>query len=117
MLSAKDNSYLNTSEANTPMGNYLRCHWHPVALSEEVALPDCAPIRLKIMGEDLLLFRDTRGQTGLIEPFCAHRGADLFFGRNENAEFAAFITDGNTTLMAIVLICQIFQKMLLTMER
>lgn len=83
MLSAKDNSYLNTSEANTPMGNYLRCHWHPVALSEEVALPDCAPIRLKIMGEDLLLFRDTRGQTGLIEPFCAHRGADLFFGRNE----------------------------------
>jgi phthalate 4,5-dioxygenase oxygenase subunit len=83
VLSAKDNSYLNTSEANTPMGNYLRCHWHPVALSEEVALPDCAPIRLKIMGEDLLLFRDTRGQTGLIEPFCAHRGADLFFGRNE----------------------------------
>lgn len=83
MLSAKDNSYLNTSEANTPMGNYLRCHWHPVALSEEVALPDCAPIRLKIMGEDLLLFRDTRGRTGLIEPFCAHRGADLFFGRNE----------------------------------
>lgn len=83
MLSAKDNSYLNTSEPNTPMGNYLRCHWHPVALSEEVALPDCPPIRLKIMGEDLLLFRDTRGQTGLIEPFCAHRGADLFFGRNE----------------------------------
>ena len=83
MLSATDNAYLNTSEPNTPMGNYLRCHWHPVALSEEVAKPDCAPIRLKVMGEDLLLFRDSKGKTGLIEPFCAHRGADLFFGRNE----------------------------------
>jgi len=83
MLSATDNAYLNTSEPNTPMGNYLRCHWHPVALSEEVAKPDCAPIRLKVMGEDLLLFRDSNGNTGLIEPFCAHRGADLFFGRNE----------------------------------
>ena len=83
MLSATDNAYLNTSEPNTPMGNYLRCHWHPVALSEEIAKPDCAPIRLKVMGEDLLLFRDSKGNTGLIEPFCAHRGADLFFGRNE----------------------------------
>ena len=83
MLSATDNAFLNTSEPNTPMGNYLRCHWHPVALSEEVAKPDCAPIRLKVMGEDLLLFRDSKGKTGLIEPFCAHRGADLFFGRNE----------------------------------
>ena len=85
MLSATDNAYLNTSEPNTPMGNYLRCHWHPVALSEEVAKPDCAPIRLKVMGEDLLLFRDSNGNTGLIEPFCAHRGADLFFGRNEES--------------------------------
>jgi len=83
MLSAQDNAFLVTSEPSTPMGNYLRCHWHPVALSEEVAKPDCPPIRVKIMGEDLLLFRDTNGKTGLIEPFCAHRGADLFFGRNE----------------------------------
>jgi phenylpropionate dioxygenase-like ring-hydroxylating dioxygenase large terminal subunit len=85
MLSATDNAYLNSSEPDTPMGNYLRCHWHPVALSEEVAKPDCAPIRLKVMGEDLLLFRDSKGKTGLIEPFCAHRGADLFFGRNEES--------------------------------
>jgi phthalate 4,5-dioxygenase len=83
MLSAADNALFVTSEANTPMGNYLRCYWHPIALSEEVEKPDCPPIRVKIMGEDLLLFRDTNGQTGLIEPFCAHRGADLFFGRNE----------------------------------
>jgi len=83
MLSKQDNTLLVTSEANTVMGNYLRCYWHPVALSEEVAKPDSPPIRIKIMGEDLLLFRDSQGKTGLIEPFCAHRGADLFFGRNE----------------------------------
>lgn len=83
MLSKQDNALLVTSEANTVMGNYLRCYWHPVALSEEVAKPDSPPIRVKIMGEDLLLFRDSQGKTGLIEPFCAHRGADLFFGRNE----------------------------------
>ena len=84
MLSKEDNSLLVTSEANTVMGNYLRCYWHPVALSEEIAEPDSPPIRVKIMGEDLLLFRDSQGKTGLIEPFCAHRGADLFFGRNED---------------------------------
>lgn len=84
MFSKEDNSLLVTSEANTVMGNYLRCYWHPVALSEEIAEPDSPPIRVKIMGEDLLLFRDSQGKTGLIEPFCAHRGADLFFGRNED---------------------------------
>ncbi len=83
MLSAQENSVIVTSEANTVMGNYLRCYWHPIALSEEVAKPDCPPIRVKVMGEDLLLFRDSNGNTGLIEPFCAHRGAELFFGRNE----------------------------------
>jgi phthalate 4,5-dioxygenase len=83
MLSAADNAFLVTSEPNTPMGEYLRCHWHPVALSEEVAEPDCPPIKVKVMGEELLLFRDTNGKTGLIDRYCAHRGADLFFGRNE----------------------------------
>ena len=112
MLSATDNAYLNSSEPDTPMGNYLRCHWHPVALSEEVAKPDCAPIRLKVMGEDLLLFRDSKGKTGLIEPFCAHRGADLFFGRNEECGFVASIMGGNTTSTVTVLICPTFPRML-----
>ena len=83
MLSALDNAIFVTSNTDTPMGNYLRCYWHPIALSEEIAQPDSPPIRVKIMGEDLLLFRNSEGKTGLIEPFCAHRGADLFFGRNE----------------------------------
>ncbi len=65
------------------MGEYFRCYWHPVALSEELAEPDGPPVRVKIMGESLIAFRDTSGKVGLLEPKCAHRGADLFFGRNE----------------------------------
>lgn len=83
MLSAQDNALLTASDAGTVMGEYLRRFWHPVALSEEIPQPDCPPIRVRVMGEDLVLFRDTSGQTGLLERACAHRGADLFFGRNE----------------------------------
>ena len=65
------------------MGEYFRCFWQPVALTEELAEPDSPPIRVKIMGEELVAFRDSEGRAGLVEPKCAHRGADLFFGRNE----------------------------------
>lgn len=65
------------------MGDYFRHFWHPVALSREMAGPDSPPIRIRIMGEDLVAFRDTQGRVGLVEPRCAHRGANLFFGRNE----------------------------------
>jgi phenylpropionate dioxygenase-like ring-hydroxylating dioxygenase large terminal subunit len=65
------------------MGEYFRRYWLPVALSEELPQRDGAPIRVRILGEDLLAFRDTEGRVGLIEPSCAHRGANLFFGRNE----------------------------------
>ena len=83
MLSAADNELLTRTDAGTAMGEYFRRFWQPVALSREVAEPDCPPIRAKVMGEDLIVFRDTQGRVGLIEPRCAHRGADLFFGRNE----------------------------------
>ena len=83
MLSAADNELLTRTNAGTAMGEYFRRFWQPVALSREVAEPDCAPIRVKVMGEDLIVFRDTQGRVGVIEPRCAHRGADLFFGRNE----------------------------------
>lgn len=84
MLSAADNELLVRSDAGTAMGEYLRRFWQPVALSRELAEPDGPPVRLKVMGEALLAFRDTQGRVGLIEPRCAHRGADLFFGRNED---------------------------------
>jgi len=83
MLSAADNELLVRTNADTVMGEYFRRFWHPVALSREIAEPDGPPIRAQVMGEDLLAFRDTNGRVGVIEPHCAHRGANLFFGRNE----------------------------------
>ena len=83
MLPAADNALLTQTGAGTPMGEYFRCFWLPVALSRELAEPDGAPLRVRVMGEDLVAFRDTRGRIGLLEPACAHRGANLFFGRNE----------------------------------
>ena len=84
MLSAADNTLLTRTGPGTPMGEYFRRFWQPVALSREIAEPDSAPIRIKVLGEELLAFRDTQGRVGLIESKCAHRGADLFFGRNED---------------------------------
>src|SRR6266480_4398875 len=83
MLSAADNELLVRTGAGTPMGEYFRRYWLPVVLSRELPAPDCPPIRVQMLGEDLLAFRDTQGRVGLIEPTCAHRGANLFFGRNE----------------------------------
>ena len=83
MLSAADNEVLTRTGRGTPMGEYFRRFWVPVALACELPEPDGPPIRLRIMGEDLLAFRDTEGRVGLLDPRCPHRGASLFFGRNE----------------------------------
>lgn len=85
MLSKEDNDMLTRTDAGTPMGRLFRSFWLPVLLSEQVPEPDGAPVRVKVMGEELLAFRDTAGRVGLIEPRCAHRGANLFFGRNEES--------------------------------
>ena len=83
MLTAADNELLVRTGPGTGMGEYFRRYWLPVALSREMPAPDSPPIRVKLMGEDLVAFRDTHGRVGLIEPRCAHRGTSLFFGRNE----------------------------------
>jgi phthalate 4,5-dioxygenase len=84
VFSSADNELLVRTGPGTAMGEYFRRFWLPVALSRELPEADGPPIRVKVMGEDLLAFRDTQGRVGLIEPRCAHRGADLFFGRNED---------------------------------
>src|SRR5438045_7902861 len=61
----------------TPCGEYLRRFWQPVALSSE--LTDL-PKRVRILGEDLVLFRDKSGRTGLLQLYCSHRGTSLEFG-------------------------------------
>ncbi|NYT69234.1 aromatic ring-hydroxylating dioxygenase subunit alpha [Pusillimonas noertemannii] len=71
------------TNAGTPMGELMRRYWTPVLLSSEIIEPDGPPVRVQILGEELLGFRDTEGSPGLISEFCTHRGASLFFGRNE----------------------------------
>jgi phenylpropionate dioxygenase-like ring-hydroxylating dioxygenase large terminal subunit len=83
MLSIEDNELLTRTNPGTPMGELVRRYWIPALLSQEIATPDCPPARVKLLGEQLVAFRDTQGRIGLIGEHCAHRGTSLFFGRNE----------------------------------
>jgi phthalate 4,5-dioxygenase oxygenase subunit len=67
----------------TAMGNLMRRYWVPILQSSEIAEPDGPQVRIQILGEKLLAFRDTEGQPGIIDEFCSHRGVSLYFGRNE----------------------------------
>ena len=74
---------LTRTGPGTPMGELMRRYWVPAVLSSEIPQPDGAPVRVKLLGERLLAFRDSAGRPGLLDEFCAHRGASLFLGRNE----------------------------------
>ena len=83
MLTREENEYLCRIGPGTPMGNLLRRFWMPALIATEVPEPDSPPVRVKILGEELVAFRDTAGKVGLVANNCPHRGASLFFGRNE----------------------------------
>jgi phthalate 4,5-dioxygenase oxygenase subunit len=83
MLSREENELLTQTDAGTPGGQYFRRFWLPALLPSEVPTPDCPPVRIRLLGEDLIAFRDTNGQVGLLEEACPHRRASLFWGRNE----------------------------------
>ncbi|MBI3514561.1 MAG: Rieske 2Fe-2S domain-containing protein [Proteobacteria bacterium] len=83
MLSREDNELLTRVGAGTPMGDTLRLYWLPALIASEVAEPDGPPVRVRLLGEDLVAFRDSDGRIGLLDEFCPHRRASLFFGRNE----------------------------------
>ena len=83
MLSREENELICRTDPGTPMGELFRRFWFPVALAEEIPGPDCDPVRVQVLGEHLVLFRDTQGHPGLVDAYCPHRGAPLFFGRNE----------------------------------
>ncbi len=83
MLSHIDNETLTRTNRDTPMGRVMRCYWIPALLSSELPEPDCPPARVRLLGEDLVAFRDTRGRIGLLDEYCPHRRASLFLGRNE----------------------------------
>ena len=85
MLSEQDNDILTRVGPGTAMGELLRRYWFPGMLSSELPGPDSPPVRVRLLGEDLVAFRDSDGRVGVVSQACPHRGASLFFGRNEES--------------------------------
>jgi phthalate 4,5-dioxygenase oxygenase subunit len=100
VLRAEDNEILTRVGPGTLMGELLRRYWTPACLTAEIPEPGGPPARVRLLGENLVAFRDTRGRVGLVQGNCPHRGASLYFGRNENASIRcvyhgwAFDVDG-----------------------
>ena len=84
MLRKEQNDLLTQTGLGTPMGALFRSGWIPALLAEELPENESPPVRVKLLSERLLAFRDTEGRYGLIDEFCAHRGVSLWFGRNEH---------------------------------
>lgn len=85
MLKKEQNDLVTQTGPGTPMGELFRRYWLPALLAEELPEPDCAPVRLHLLSERLVAFRDSQGRLGAIDEFCAHRGVSLWFGRNEES--------------------------------
>jgi len=106
MLTQEENDLLTRVTGAAPMGQIMRAHWLPVCMSEEVAEPDGTPVRARLVGEDLVVFRDTEGRLGVLDEHCPHRRASLAFGRNEECGLRClyhgwkFDVDGNVLDMA-----------------
>jgi len=84
MLTRDENELLCRVEGDAPMGQLIRRHWLPALLAEEIAQADGDPVPLRLLGEDLVAFRDTDGRIGVMDRYCPHRRASLVFGRNED---------------------------------
>jgi phenylpropionate dioxygenase-like ring-hydroxylating dioxygenase large terminal subunit len=83
MLTIQENEFICRTGPATPMGDLFRRFWVPALLADELPAPDCPPVRVRLLGEDLVAFKDSDGKIGLLDAHCPHRLADLFFGRNE----------------------------------
>src|SRR5690349_4670714 len=101
MLSAEMNSTLTRVGRRTPMGELMRRYWMPATLSERLPEPDGEPLKIRLLGEDLVAYRDTNGRVGLLDEYCPHRTASMWLGRNEEAGLRCvfhgwkFDADGN----------------------
>jgi phthalate 4,5-dioxygenase len=83
MLTREENELITRVGPEAPMGQVLRRYWMPALLATDLPAADCAPVRVRLLGEDLVAFRDTDGRVGLLDEYCPHRLASLFLGRNE----------------------------------
>ena len=84
MLTNEENELLCRVEGDAPMGQLMRKFWTPICLSEEVSEPDGDPVHARIIGEDLVVFRDNEGRVGVMDEYCPHRRVSLVYGRNED---------------------------------
>lgn len=105
MLTIEENELLTRVEGDAPMGQIFRRHWLPACMSEEVPEADGAPLKIRLLGEDLVVFRDSDGNVGVLDEYCPHRRASLAFGRNEECGLRClyhgwkFDVNGNTVDM------------------
>jgi phthalate 4,5-dioxygenase len=105
-MTPEENELLCRVEGDAPMGAIMRRHWIAACLSEEVAEPDSAPIKVRLLGENLVVFRDSKGRVGVLDEYCSHRRASLVFARNEECGLRClyhgwkFDVDGNVVEMA-----------------
>jgi phthalate 4,5-dioxygenase oxygenase subunit len=105
-MTPEENDLLCRVEGDAGMGQLFRRHWLPACMAEEVAEPDGAPVRTRMLGEDLVVFRDSKGRLGVLAENCPHRRASLAFGRNEECGLRClyhgwkFDIDGNVLEMA-----------------
>jgi phthalate 4,5-dioxygenase oxygenase subunit len=101
MLKREDNERLVRVGPGTPMGDLFRRFWIPALLPSELPKPDCDPVKLRILGENLVAFRDSQGRIGILDELCPHRRSSLFYGRNEGCGLRCvyhgwkFDVDGN----------------------
>ena len=100
MLSTELNERLTRVGRGTPMGEMMRRYWHPIATSDELPQPDGDPLVRKLLGQSFVVFRDTKGQVGVMDEHCLHRGASMVLGRVEEGGIRCiyhgwkFATDG-----------------------
>ncbi|WP_298017431.1 Rieske 2Fe-2S domain-containing protein [uncultured Parasphingopyxis sp.] len=105
-MTPEQNDLLCRVEGDAPMGKLMRQHWIPACMIEEVADPDCTPLRVRLLGENMVVFRDSEGRIGVLDELCPHRRASLVFGRNEECGLRClyhgwkFDVDGNVLEMA-----------------
>jgi phenylpropionate dioxygenase-like ring-hydroxylating dioxygenase large terminal subunit len=85
MLNPRENELITRVGPGTPMGDLYRRFWLPVLVADELPEPDCVPVRLTVLGEKLVAFKDSNGRIGILDERCPHRLATLFWGRNEEA--------------------------------
>ncbi|MEQ8488282.1 MAG: Rieske 2Fe-2S domain-containing protein [Marinovum algicola] len=106
MLTDEENDLLTRVTGDAPMARLMRQHWTPVCLMEEVAEPDGKPLRVEVLGESYVAFRDSKGRLGMLDELCPHRKASLVYGRNEDCGLRCLYhgwkmdVDGNVVAMS-----------------